>query len=73
MAPMHYWERLMPRKDELKLNEYDSMTDADISAAISYLDSDSRGHKAILAMCMSGMILVVGCTAFILLYRRMSQ
>ena len=53
------------------------ITDAEIVAAIRYLDPDSDGHRSdgnaeFAAICVSLMLLVAGWVAFFMLNRRIS-
>jgi hypothetical protein len=64
----------MPRKSNQSGCNIEDLTDAEISAAIHYLDLDSSGENstgsdsATRAICLSLMILFAECAVFILLY-----
>ena len=65
----------MPRKQELKWKLQD-LSDTEISAAIRYLDPDvsmasnPEGLSAGIVICVSLLVLLLGCVAFIWFYCR---
>jgi hypothetical protein len=65
----------MPRKQESKWNLED-LTEAEICAAIRYLDPDptpetnGENNSAPFVVCVSLLVLLLGCIAFIWIYFR---
>jgi hypothetical protein len=65
----------MTRKQQSKWN-LEELMDAEVCAAIRYLDPDSTGetnreeHNAPFVICVSLLVILLGCITFIWLYFR---